>query len=123
MKNSPKLPKNWAVSANAPALKPRSRNNRGSSIGCGMRSSHATKNTRASAEATNAATVRGSPQPRTGPSMMPNTRPTTVTRAAAEPSGSRRAASASREPGTTSAVPTSARTARATLRPKNEFQA
>ncbi len=122
MKNSPKAEKNWIISETEPALNPRSRKSRGSSMGDSLRSSRPTN--RASAATPNASVpqTEGSVHPLTGPSMMPNTIPETPTRDSSALTGSRAGGCSSVEVGTTSSAPTSAIAARVTLSAKNEFQ-
>ena len=122
MKKNPKAAKNWAVTVSDPAPKPRRRNNRGSSMGSVARSSQSTNAAPARTPVTSALAVRGSDQPRSGPSMMPKTTPATETSDSAAPTRSSRVGCSSTERGTSARVPTTARAARPTLSPKNEFQ-
>ena len=72
-----------------PAPKPGRRNSRGSSIGRRRRSSHRTKDSSTTAATTKAPTVTGSSQPRSGPSITPNTSGTSPTMARPAPTRSR----------------------------------
>lgn len=120
MKKKPKAAKNWMAIDSEPALNPRSRNNRGSRSGLFWRSSHSTKSAPATRPSASDPTVTVSVQPRSGASMMPNTRAATVTSESTPPTTSSAGGSASAERGTTANTPAKATADRTTLNAKND---
>jgi hypothetical protein len=120
MKKKPNAAKNWTVMVSVPALKPRSRNSAGSSIGAATRDSQPTNATVARTPTTSDPTTSGSAQPRSAPSMIPNTVAATATSESRAPGMSSAGGSSSADCGTTARTPISATAARPTLSPKND---
>ncbi len=95
---------------------------RRSSMGCGARSSHHANRATPSAATANPPATSGSDQPRSGPSTIANTSAVTPATENAAPGRSSGVACGSREVGTSSAVATRARAARAALKTNSERQ-
>ena len=87
-----------------PTLKRRSPKKRSGNMGCGATCSQRTKPTRKTAAATKVVITSGSLQPRSGPSMMPNSRAARPTSDNRAPRGSRGVALSSRDRGLYSAT-------------------
>lgn len=99
----PKAPKKNSSTASAAPVNARSRNLPRFSIGCGQRSSQATK-AASPAAATTAAVMALRPQPKCGPSMIMYTRAPTVTIDSSPPSTSGRPVPSARDGGTSTSA-------------------
>ena len=98
-KKKPNMMKNDVVTTALPTLNRRSEKNVSGSIGCGATRSHRTKPTRKTRATANEPTTTPFVQPRSGPSMMPNSSAVSPTSDSTAPRGSSGVASSSRERG------------------------
>jgi hypothetical protein len=98
-KNQPNITKNDVVITALPTLKRRSAKYEIGSIGCSATISHRTKPYRTTAATTNEPTTNGSLQPRSAPSMIPNSNAVRPTSDSAAPRGSSGVSLSSRDRG------------------------
>ena len=98
-KKKPNMMKNDVVTTALPTLNRRSEKNDSGNIGCGATRCQRMKPTMKTRATANAPTTRPSDQPRSGPSMMPNSKAVSPTSESTAPRGSSGVAASSRERG------------------------
>ena len=114
-KNQPNITKNDVVMTALPTLKRRSEKYESGSIGCAARRSWRRNAHATTAVSTNAPTTSGSVQPRSAPSMMPNSSAVSPTSESTAPMGSSGVAESSRDRGLNTATATVVATTTGTL--------